>query len=305
MSRTLIVGYDGSENGADALALGAVLAECLAATPLVVTAMPEYAHLLGSSKLEAEVERHSKPIFAAARARLGDVKAETRAIIDTSPGRALNELAEGVDSVVLVIGSGHRGPVGRILLGTTGAALLSGAPCAIAVAPRGYAQTGSRRVLRIGAAVNGADESDAALAAASGLAARLHASLRVLGVVEAVRLSHGGEYPAADPATYERASEQAMDRALRGAMDTLPAELPAERRLMSGNPAELLAAAAEELDLLVLGSRGYGPVRRALLGSVSSRLIESAPCPVLVLPRAAGADPLGLTEPNAAASPAE
>ncbi len=38
-------------------------------------------------------------------------------------------------------------------------------------------------------------------------------------------------------------------------------------------------------DLLVVGSRGYGPVLRVLLGSVSTRLIHIAPCPVLVIPR--------------------
>ncbi|HSS43092.1 MAG TPA: universal stress protein [Solirubrobacterales bacterium] len=38
-------------------------------------------------------------------------------------------------------------------------------------------------------------------------------------------------------------------------------------------------------DLLVAGSRNYGPVRRVLLGSVSTQLMHRAPCPVLVVPR--------------------
>ncbi len=37
--------------------------------------------------------------------------------------------------------------------------------------------------------------------------------------------------------------------------------------------------------ILVVGSRGYGPLRRVLLGSVSTQLVKSAPCPVLVVPR--------------------
>jgi nucleotide-binding universal stress UspA family protein len=41
------------------------------------------------------------------------------------------------------------------------------------------------------------------------------------------------------------------------------------------------------VDLLVLGSRGFGPVMRLLIGSVSSRVIREAPCPVLVVPRPA------------------
>ena len=46
-----------------------------------------------------------------------------------------------------------------------------------------------------------------------------------------------------------------------------------------------LAAASGDLDLLVCGSRGYGPVRRVLLGSVSRRLSHEARCPLIVLPR--------------------
>jgi uncharacterized membrane protein YgaE (UPF0421/DUF939 family) len=42
----------------------------------------------------------------------------------------------------------------------------------------------------------------------------------------------------------------------------------------------------QNLGLLVLGSRGYGPVRSVLLGSVATRVISSAACPVMVVPRA-------------------
>jgi nucleotide-binding universal stress UspA family protein len=53
---------------------------------------------------------------------------------------------------------------------------------------------------------------------------------------------------------------------------------------MTGSPAHLIVEAAADFDLLVIGSRGYGPVRRVLLGSVSTALVRSAPCSVLVLP---------------------
>jgi len=42
---------------------------------------------------------------------------------------------------------------------------------------------------------------------------------------------------------------------------------------------------SRDVDLLVAGSRGYGPMARLLLGSVSSRLVATAPCPVLIVPR--------------------
>jgi nucleotide-binding universal stress UspA family protein len=68
------------------------------------------------------------------------------------------------------------------------------------------------------------------------------------------------------------------------------AELPSELRALPvidrGDPVQKLLEEAEVgVDLLVLGSRGFGPVMRLLIGSVSSRVIRAAPCPVLVVPR--------------------
>ena len=72
--------------------------------------------------------------------------------------------------------------------------------------------------------------------------------------------------------------------------------MTAERNLLHGPAADTLAKEAEDLDLLILGSQGYGPVKGALLGSVSARLMKTAPCAVLVFPRGSGADP-GRLEP--------
>ena len=50
-------------------------------------------------------------------------------------------------------------------------------------------------------------------------------------------------------------------------------------------PADGLAAASGHVDLLVMGSRAYGPMRAVMLGGVSRRVMTRAACPVLVLPR--------------------
>lgn len=302
MTRRVIVGYEGSANSDDALALGAVLAECLAAKPLVATVLPFHEHLVGSDELGPAVEGTTEPIFDRARERFGDIDIDTRAIVEGSPARALHDLAEGVDPVALAIGSSHRGAIGRVLLGSVGSALLSGAPCPIAVAPHGYAAADAPRLLRIAVAVNGSEESGPALAAGSGLAERLHASLTLFAVVEPIRLSHGGQYPAIDPGTYRDASERELDRVLEQGVELVADDIPVERRLLDGDPADVLAAAAADFDLLIVGSRAFGPVRRALLGSVSAKLMEAAPCPVLLLPRGAGEDPLGLAEVSGASS---
>ena len=55
--------------------------------------------------------------------------------------------------------------------------------------------------------------------------------------------------------------------------------------VVEAEPARALAEATEHLDVLVLGSRAYGPVRRVLLGSVASRVLSHSRCPVIVTPR--------------------
>ena len=62
-----------------------------------------------------------------------------------------------------------------------------------------------------------------------------------------------------------------------------------DAEVVLGIPGEELAAFGERLDLLVVGSRGYGPMRRLMFGSTSNHLAGHARCPLLVLPRVADA----------------
>ena len=61
----------------------------------------------------------------------------------------------------------------------------------------------------------------------------------------------------------------------------------AVHEVVVGNAWKELASRSADLDLLVVGARAYGPVRRLLLGSTSSRLVRTASCPLLVAPRGA------------------
>jgi nucleotide-binding universal stress UspA family protein len=85
-----------------------------------------------------------------------------------------------------------------------------------------------------------------------------------------------------------RRAEIELDRAVK----SVARRVQPEGRLLRGSPAQVLADQAADADLLVTGSRGYGPLRRVLIGSVSTPLMRSAPCPVMVVPRTAEFQPV-------------
>jgi nucleotide-binding universal stress UspA family protein len=68
-------------------------------------------------------------------------------------------------------------------------------------------------------------------------------------------------------------------------VSALPSGVEIEQELHVDDPADVLLRVSQHADVLVCGSRGYGPLRSLLLGGVSRRVVDAAHCPVLVLPR--------------------
>jgi nucleotide-binding universal stress UspA family protein len=97
-------------------------------------------------------------------------------------------------------------------------------------------------------------------------------------------------------------ANQVLRRQLREQLDAAVSALEpgveAGAELIDGSAAHVLRERSGELDLLVLGSRGYGPLRAVLLGSVSSVLVRSAESPVVVVPRDSGPSVQGSTRPR-------
>lgn len=62
-------------------------------------------------------------------------------------------------------------------------------------------------------------------------------------------------------------------------------KLRVSTRLIEGRPADQIIKTAEEehIDLIIIGSRGLGGIQQFLLGSVSDRVADQAPCPVLII----------------------
>ena len=198
-----------------------------------------------------------------------------------SPAPTLQEMAEADADRLIVVGSSHRGAVGTTLAGTVGVRLLDGAPCPVAVAPRGLADAGAWRPAMIGVAFDGSPEARVALEEARQLAHAAKATLQAIAVADVIRSPH----ETVDPDSFRRASQEQAQDWLQEARRILRDDLTIGTRLLFGEPGAELARLSERLDLLVVGSRGHGPVRRALLGSVSSYLVEHCRCPLIVTPR--------------------
>lgn len=276
----ILVGYDGSDGGRDALELTRVLAEATDATVLVVTVLPYGPLPIPYEMLEEEEAERAGPLFEEARERLGELEIETRAFGGGTPAGVINDLAEREEADTIVVGSPHRGAVGRALIGSVADGLLHGAPCEVVAAPRGYAAEEHGPFRTIAVAYDDTAEAKAALARAEALALACRATVVVYTVSGPPTVVPGatGYTPAIPPE-----AGQIVTRVVKGVDE----RLAASGRALSGVPGTAIAEACEEAgaDLLVAGSRGYGPVMRVLLGSVSTQLMHRAPCPVLVVPR--------------------
>jgi len=164
--------------------------------------------------------------------------------------------------------------------------VLHAAPCAIAVAPAGYAASDqAERLGVVGAAVDAGEETERVARVGARIARGAKARLRLISVIE----RHYTQGPLYTGNLGYRSLHAAMtsltEEALQRGAAAAGGDVDVETRLSEGAPAEQLIAESHDLDLLVVGSRGFGPLRRVLLGSVSAGLLHRASCPVFVLPR--------------------
>lgn len=290
MYSKIILGYDGSDQARDGLALGRVLARETGATLLVAHVFRHDVVLApGWKKYEEAARTNAERLLSDAASMLEDVEVETQAIRGSSAAWGLQDLAEAEGADLIVLGSSHRGRIGRVLMGTVSDRLFHGAPCAVAVAPRGFCDQSDAALRVIGVAFDGSPESKAALTEAARLGEAASATLRIFAVAESdIFFGYSAMPSAEDQADLFRSQKEHLEREIAKALEGLPRELRVKGEVLRGDAAETIGSKAEEgVDLLVIGSRGYGPARRVLLGSVSSKLARSAPCALLVVPRTA------------------
>lgn len=279
MFKNVLVGVDDRQGGRDAIALATHLVDAEGKLTLVNvhSGVLRPVDAASPGAVSAERER-SHALLEAERERAG-VQAELVSVVSSSPGKGLHQQAEERQADLIVVGSCSRGAFGRAMLGDDTRAALNGSPCAVAVAAHSYAEAPGP-IAKIGVGYDGSPESEAALAMAHESASPTRASVIALEAVSMPSYAYSGMVSPAIGESMEVMIEEAKER-----MHALP---DVDGRAVYGFAGEELAALGDELDILVVGSRGYGPVKRLVVGSTSEYLERHARCSLLVLPRVAG-----------------
>ncbi len=277
MFKNVIVGVDGREGGRDAAALGKRLCDADGALTLAYIYPLEPRAWRGTTPAyDTEQRERAEELMGEARSEMG-VEAKLHVLGSPSVGRGLHETAEALGADLLVVGSAGRGVLGRIFVSDDTRAALNGAPCAEAISPAGYGP-GPTTIREIGVGYDGSHESEHALRVARELARERHAELSPFEAVSLPTYAFAGP-GAPDEDTYDELVEHARKR-VAGLEGVSP-------HAAYGVPGEELAIYSASLDLLVIGSRSYGPLGRLVHGSTALHLARTARCPLLVLPRAA------------------
>ncbi|RNI18171.1 universal stress protein [Flexivirga caeni] len=277
MTLMIVVGYDGSEQSTAAVRWAAQ-ASVRSRQPLQILAAVPMPVVYGSEFLPADAQGEftdeSVAVAAAgeevARAE-GATDVGARGVV-ANPAQSLVEASE--DASLVVVGSRGHHQFLETMLGSVGFALAGHAKCP-AVIVRGESVSPLGRVV---VAYDGSEASgravDFAATAAHDAGASLHIVSAWVDLAGVAEISENGDIIDAVRTDLDSAQERAQQA---------HADLEVTTDALRGNAGAVIAEAANGAGLLVVGSRGRGGFRSLLLGSVSRRLITSAPCPVAVI----------------------
>jgi nucleotide-binding universal stress UspA family protein len=284
----VVVGVEASQRSRDAVVLARRLAALIEAELVLVNAYPNEPR--GGELQRPEYERlvhgESDELLAAYLRELDGERVRTRSFASFSPARVLHETAEEERAALVVLGATHRGAPGRLAIGSVADRLLTGAPCPVAVAPKDYEHTvGDAGFGRVGVAFTATDAGRSALRAAAELARRAAAPLQVLAVADPRIVRSDVAAGRAGRVELEGALREVVERAAGEAVASLADGVDARAVVLEGDPVRELVAATRSLDLLICGSRSYGPATTVLVGGVSKELMREGSCPVVVVPR--------------------
>lgn len=296
---TVLAAVDAGAAAGDAVALAARLATASDAELLLFAVHPSPrvplpAPLRPTVPPRAQLEQAVRELAVAAAAGDGGgaEPPPVEVVDDRAPARTIQQRAELAPAAFVVLGSSRRrGGRGEAAAGRVARQVLDAAPCPVAIAAHGLRERGAS-LGRLLVGVDDAPESQAALDVAVRLAVASGAELRLLAVAEdelAPAMTPIGEVVQLTDWEAAVAHRRAhAEHVLAAALERIAPQVPDARgEVRAGDPAEELAALATDADLLVVGSRRWGPLSRIAIGSTGDELMRGVPCSLLFVPRPA------------------
>lgn len=272
MFDNVVVAIDEYERGRDALELAEELGSDGGEMTLV------YVEVLQEQPSPEADTRPDDERQQSGLGRLRKLRDETHSVAEVSriqaPSvrRGLHEFAAGRAADLIVIGAGSRSPVTRMVLGDEARAVLDDAPCAVAVAPHGYAAR-PHDLSKIGVAYDGSPESEQALALARRIANEHDSTLSAFKAVHAP--AYARDIWDVEGEVDERIEEASQRIAALGGVEPHAA--------LADDTVKGLRDYEASVDLLVLGSHSYSPPEHLVPRSKSQRLADEPARPLLVL----------------------
>lgn len=292
---TIVVGYTAQDSGTSALELASVLARSTG-EPLVVAVVIATPHAGGTPEFVdgdylGPLAEWGQSVLDRARASLPrDVEATFEVRQASSIPGGLLELAADTDASAMVLGSSSKGSLGRISLGSITDRLAHTAPQPLLLAPRGFRSGPTSRIRRVSIGYGGSSGGAHLAIVGAELADSLGADLRAVSFVVRPHMRfYGTVEESADDlvvdewVTRMRAGLEAQVGAVAAALGKRLAASLVIGEGISWNKA-IWDVAWGDGDVLVVGPSSVAPAARLFLGSRASKILRSAPVPVLMVP---------------------
>jgi amphi-Trp domain-containing protein len=275
------VGYDGGDGARDAIALARLLVPGGDVTLIRVLPRHELLREAAPPPIQHALEERRETLLSETRGAADDLGANATTILADSAAAGLQRGTAEIDADLLIVGSSGGDRVGQILAGGTALRLLHGAPFPTALAPIGFRHDDAA-LRHVGVGYDGSPEAGAALELGMRLAREHGAAVEITAVVSYEDMDrYFGLPPGGDGGDDP---EEALKSRVEKEVRKLSPAVRVSSSVVSGDPVLVLDDRARELDCLVVGSRHHGPLAGVLLGSVTSELVLSLRCPLVVTP---------------------
>lgn len=286
MNARIVVGYNATDTGADAAALGARIARASGAELDLVVILPSDSRSVitpPDAGYDHYLRGKAEGWLSAATAKIGDaVSLNTHVRYGDSFAEGLLVAADDLKATYLVVGAATGGLRGRHRLGSVANALLHSSPVPVILAPEGSRKIESAAgITRITATVGTRPGAGALMQEAIALAAATGAGLRLLSVVT-VDLP-----PSVDTAAIRIAGAAHADDVLASARASLPTDTQSEAVVARGTSIEEAVQGLnwQPGEVAMVGSSRLASPRRLFLGSTAAKMLHELPVPMIIVPR--------------------